>query len=262
MEAHSLIVSLHDVTASTFERVRRQVEELASLGVARTSLLAVPHYHGRERLDESPALADWLRKRESEGHEVVLHGWRHDVSNLKSQTSDHSPRSWFYRNLYTAGEAEFLNLNFDEASGLIGKGLAMFHDLRLNARGFIAPAWLMNREVERAAAGHGLSYTNTISELIHLPEGTVHAARSCVWSTRAAWRRVCSLGWNSLLFQRLQGTDPLRISLHPCDLEYPAIWGHIKRLIQSACRLRKPVTYADWISQNATCPSRKRDPAH
>ncbi len=260
MPQPSLIVSLHDVTPSTFDRVRRQVDELASFGVTRTSLLAVPCYHGNEKLGDDPALVKWLCARQSEGHEVVLHGWLHQISNLKSlsrrggdQISNPSPSplSWFYRNLYTAGEAEFLTLNHGEARALIGHGLAMFNELGLRARGFIAPAWLMNPEVERAAADQGLAYTNTISELVRLPGGKRHATRSCVWSTRAAWRRECSLAWNALLFRRLHDVEPLRISLHPSDLEYPAVWRQIKGLIQSACRLRKPVTYADWISNHA-----------
>jgi len=145
-----------------------------------------------------------------------------------------------------------LTLDYNEAHLRIGKGLAAFRQLGLDASGFIAPAWLLNPDVERAARNHGLLYTNTISELTHLPSGRRHPARSCVWSTRAAWRRASSLAWNALLFQRVKSADPLRISLHPQDLEYPAIWRQITRLIQTACKKRSPTTYANWIRSHTT----------
>lgn len=250
MASSSLIVSLHDVTPSTFARVRRQVESLSGLGVTRTSLLAIPHYHAKEKLRDDPSLVSWLKTRQEEGHEVVLHGWLHQISDLKSQISNSRPGRWFYENLYTAGEAEFLHLGYDEAHARMAQGLDMFRDLGLKARGFIAPAWLMNPEVELAAKAHGFAYTNTISEIVALSNGRRLPSRSCVWSTRAAWRRICSLGWNRLLFARLRDAEPLRISLHPSDLEYPAIWRQISHLIRSAIETRQPVTYAGWIERH------------
>ncbi len=241
MAQPSLIVSLHDITTSTFDRVQRQLEELAALGISRTSLLVIPYYHGQARLDENKTLCDWLRQSQSDGHEIVLHGWLHQ--NLPSN----HPRTWFYQNLYTSGEAEFLNLPYEEAYARIGNGLRMFRQLGFNVHGFIAPAWLMNPEIERATQAHGLEYTNTISELVHLPSGQRYSTRSCVWSSRTTWRRASSLVWNSWLFQRLKFVDPLRISLHPCDLEYPAVWRQIRDLVRSALTTRLPITYVEWI---------------
>ena len=251
MGPKSLIISLHDVTPRNYVRVRQQIEELAALDIHQTSLLVVPHFHGEKQLDEDQAFCKWLLQLQGQGHEIVLHGWTHQVSNLKSQISNlKCPFTWFYENLYTAGEAEFLNLDYKEAHTRIGKGLAMFRDLGLNTRGFIAPAWLMNPNVERAAKDHGLIYSNTISKLIHLPTDRSYSTRSCVWSTRAFWRRVISPIWNSYLFHRLNAVDPLRISLHPNDLDYPKIWEQIKTLVRLARCERKPTTYADWIQRH------------
>ncbi len=248
MDHSSLIVSLHDVSPSTFERVRCQMEELAALNVDRVSLLVIPHYHSQERINENKEICEWLKRLQADGHEIVLHGWHHGSSKFKVRSSKFSPAShWFYKNIYTTGEAEFLDLDYAEASKRIADGLVIFRELNFEVKGFIAPAWLMNTEVERAAKDHGFLYTNTISELIHLPSGRRHPARSCVWSTRAGWRRICSRAWNVLLFDQLERTSPLRISLHPSDLEYPAIWGQIKRLIYAAMKKRKVVTYAEWM---------------
>ncbi len=251
MNPKSLIISLHDVTTSNYAKVHRQIEALAALDIHQTSLLVVPHFHGQEKLQEDKILCKWLLELQGEGHEIVLHGWEHRVANRKSQIVNRkSPFTWFYENLYTSREAEFLNLDYQEARTRIGKGLAMFRDLGLNARGFIAPAWLMNPNVERAAKDHGLIYTNTISKLIHLPSGQNYPTRSCVWSTRALWRRALSQSWNAILFQRLASVDPLRISLHPNDLDYPEVWEQIRALIRLARHERMPTTYADWIQHH------------
>ena len=244
----SLIVSLHDIAPSAFDRVRQQVEELEALNVHRLSLLVIPHYHSQERINENKEICEWLKRLQADGHEIVLHGWEHRNAGGRRQKAEGSFRfNWFYENFYTAGEAEFLNLDYMEASKRIANGLAIFRELNFEVKGFIAPAWLMNPEVERAAKDHGFLYTNTISELIHLPSGRRHPARSCVWSTRAGWRRICSRAWNALLFEQLKRTSLLRISLHPSDLEYPAIWGQIKKLVYTAMKKRKVVTYAEWM---------------
>ena len=155
--------------------------------------------------------------------------------------------TWFFENLYTAREAEFLSLSHEEAGARMKSGLEILRKLGFKITGFIPPAWLMNPDVERAARDLGLSYTNTISHLIHLPSGKRYPTRSCVWSTRAAWRRTCSKIWNTALFQRLGTVNPLRISLHPSDLEYPSIWAQSRGLIKRALAVRRPTTYAEWV---------------
>lgn len=248
MKQLSLIVSLHDVTLRTLDRVQRQIEELAALDVHQTSLLVVPRYHEQERLDENGEACERLRGFQSAGHEMVLHGWVHQApAAVDHPCGLRFPGAWFYQNCYTAGEAEFLSLSRDEAAARIQDGLVLLRQAGLAPVGFIAPAWLMNAAACQAAADRQLLYTNTISEIIHLPDGRRHRTRSCVWSTRAGWRRAASLVWNALLFQRLQRVDPLRISLHPGDLEHPAIWRQVKTLIRRARETRRPTTYAAWV---------------
>ncbi len=250
MARASLIVSLHDISPQTFGAARRQVEELCNLGVGRTTLLAIPFHHGRKRLDADPALCAWLRALQTMGHEVALHGWRHDLVGINPvRDMDPVRGRWFWENIYTNREAEFLALGREAARERITRGLTMFRDLGLLARGFIAPAWLMSRATGEAARDLGLPYTNTISEIIQLPTGRRHPARSCVWSVRAHWRRLASQAWNRLLFQRLTAAEPLRISLHPCDTEHPAIWRQIRHMIRRALEDgRTPTPYAEWLT--------------
>lgn len=249
MSSGAVIVSLHDVAPEKYDLVRKQFDDLQSLGIKRMSLLAVPYYHGRKTILEDKTLSNWLHNIQEQGHEIVLHGWLHQ--KLDALSEGKSFRNWFFDSVYTSKESEFHRLSYEEAHQKIAAGLKQFHQVGLNPRGFIAPAWLMNANVERAAKDHCLIYTNTISEIIHLPSNRRIQARSCVWSTRAAWRRSCSVLWNGILSKKLKSSDVLRVSLHPSDLEYPFIWSQIKDILRAALKSRQPLTYRDWISEAA-----------
>jgi predicted deacetylase len=250
MEKGSMIVSLHDVCPSSFLRIQKQWDELRELGLSKMSLLLVPFFHSEKFYHEDKSLCEWLECAQSLGHEIVLHGWFHQNAVLQEKKAP-GFKTWFFENLYTSGEAEFLNLNYQEAHRKISEGLKLFRETNFKVQGFIAPAWLMNSQVERAAKDHGLNYTNTVAEIVHLPSNKRFPSRSCVWSTRSQWRRVCSLGWNAFLFKSLNGVEPLRISLHPCDLEYSAVWLQIKRFIKQALINREAMTYGEWMAKFA-----------
>jgi predicted deacetylase len=263
--ARSLIVSLHDVAPVTFDAARRQLDELAGLGVSRVSLLVVPFYHRQQRLGGNDGFCEWLRECQAKGHEIVLHGFSHQLdqaniawrpsrppfageSKSRHLFSFRNLHLWFLENLYTNREAEFLNCDYTTAHSKIETGLKMLQEAGFQVTGFIAPAWLMNPNVEKAAHDLGLRYTNTLTELIDLEKEQRYSTQSCVWSTRAAWRRWLSLKWNDRLFQRLAGTDPLRISIHPADHDHPAIWAQVRELIATALKDRQVTTYAEWVA--------------
>lgn len=77
-------------------------------------------------------------------------------------------------------------------------------------------------------------------------------SQSLVWSVRSAWRRMASRLWNLTLFNRLQANPLLRISIHPVDVEHPAIWQQIRDLTGRALLDRTPATYLRWIANQRT----------
>jgi uncharacterized protein len=244
----SLVVSLHDVAPSTLPKVEKQIAQLQRIGVSRTSLLVVPSYHSDRDIRDDPEFCSRVRGLQGAGHEVVLHGFQHLIME---PTSVGDSRRWFYENLYTSREAEFLSLGSQAAEVRLRRGLEVFRDAGFGEKtpGFIAPAWLMNADVERSLKNMAFQYTNTIEEMVHLPSSARHPSRSCVWSVRAAWRRGCSRVWNRWLFQSVHSENELlRISLHPCDLDHPAIWRQIVGMTGKAVgEGRKPVTYFEWV---------------
>src|SRR5215831_15866296 len=105
-----LVVSIHDVHPGSVDAAKKQVEFCEALGVRRFSILVVPDFHMRFPFETCPALVDWLQSRQKLGDEIVLHGLCH-----QNDAATTSLRLWFWNRLYTAQEAEFLNLDFEAA---------------------------------------------------------------------------------------------------------------------------------------------------
>lgn len=240
------MVSLHDVHPGSSAAIRAQVEALDAIGVSRFSLLVVPDFHGDGRIGSDPGLCDWLRERVSLGDEVVLHGYHH-----LRVGAEESWRTVFWTRFYTRNEAEFLDLSRAAARALLRRGRETLAEAGLAARGFIAPGWLMGREALAAVFDEGFEYTNTVSALM-MAGGRVEASRSWCWSSRAAWRRSASLGWNGAIAGAVSRQRVARLSLHPNDLYFPRVREQILRLAGRALESgRRPSTYADACAPGA-----------
>lgn len=245
MEKRALVVSIHDVSPRTQPAVTRMLAELAALGVARTSLLVIPDHHGRGHFNADPACVRWLQDLEQAGHEIVIHGYSHRRAAKPGDTG----RSKLVTEFYTAGEGEFFDLGQTTATALLERARGEFAAARLHPVGFIAPAWLLSADAERALLAGGFRYTTRLRTFHHLATGRVEHCQSLVWSVRAAWRRVISLGWNRFLFARASCEPLLRISLHPPDLDHPRIWRQICALTRCAAAQREATTYAAWADR-------------
>jgi hypothetical protein len=114
----SLVVSVHDVAPATRVRVEEIVAELAHHGVLVCSLLVVPNYHHRGCFTEDRAFVRWLQELEAKGHEIVIHGYFHE---RPARNGENLPERFFTR-LYTKGEGEFYDLDYDEAFRRISPG--------------------------------------------------------------------------------------------------------------------------------------------
>src|SRR5260370_30961432 len=106
----------------------------------------------------------------------------------------------------------------------------------LKPRGFVAPAWLLNPEAERAARDAEMEYTTRLRTVRDLRSGQNFSARSLVYSVRNNWRRAASLAWNAALRRVLKNNPLLLLSVHPPDYSYPAIWKQIVDLVIALLR--------------------------
>ena len=249
---NAVVVSLHDITPSSRKICDEIVSRLGRLGVRACSLLVVPDYHRQQPIINDPTFISWLRDLEAAGHEIVIHGYFHDRPPRGRETL----REKFITRVYTRGEGEFFDLDYDQAFRRITSGYNTLRTAGLTPRGFIAPAWLLSAEAERAARDVGLEYTTRLRTIRDLRSGDVFTARSLVYSVPNNWRRRVSLMWNWGLFQLTKDRALMRLSIHPCDYSFPAIWSQIERFISEMIPLKVPTTYRDWIAEQRSADSR------
>src|SRR5438105_3761201 len=163
----SLVVSVHDVSPVTRPTIEKILADLKVAGVRVTSLLVVPDYHHRGKSVDDANFASWLRELEADGHEIVIHGYFHDRPRRESERI----REKLLTRVYTRDEAEFFDLNYDEAFARIMQARGEFREARLSPVGFTAPGWLLSREGERAARDADMQYTTRIASVVDLLTG-------------------------------------------------------------------------------------------
>jgi predicted deacetylase len=246
MTTPSLVVSIHDVSPLTQDRVAAILTALAEAGVTRTSLLVVPDHHHRAPIAADAPFSNWLRAQIAAGHEAVLHGFYHQ----RTRTPQESATTRFFTRIYTADEGEFYDIPLTDARTLLAQGRdALTECAGVTPTGFIAPAWLLSAAGEQAARELGFTYTTRLKTVADLTAQSVLESQSLCWSVRSRWRRAASLGWNPLLAARLGSNPLLRISIHPPDITHPSIWYQILCLTKRATKTRVPLTYRDFIDQ-------------
>lgn len=240
-----MVVSLHDVAPSTQQIANTIITELARHGISVCSLLVVPDYHHEGLFTRNQQFVSWLRGLEADGHEIVIHGYFHE----RPRRTKESLRDRFLTRFYTQYEGEFYDLTYDEALHRITTAQDEFRASGLKPRGFVAPAWLLNKDAERAARDAGMEYTTRLHKVSDLRAGSEFAARSIVYSVRRNWRGGVSRICNATLFRYLEGKPLLRISIHPPDYSHPPIWRQVTAMIERATGSRTATTYQDWIAQ-------------
>jgi uncharacterized protein len=251
----ALVVSIHDVAPSTRAKVEEILAALARHQVHACSLLVVPDYHRQGRSLADPGFRAWLHDLAANGHEIVIHGFYHQ----RARRNDEKARAKIVTRIYTADEGEFFDLGYDKALRLMQEALDDFETHGFHPTGFIAPAWLLGAEAERAVIDAGMNYTTTLGTVRDFGGGRIIPSQSLVYSVRSGWRRVSSLVWNRSLFRRLTTNPLLRLGIHPPDFDHPAIWEQIGRIIDEALRDRRAMAYHAWLIQNSE--SRIESPA-
>src|SRR5260370_5729876 len=142
-----LVVSLHDVAPSTQSVCDKILSELTQRGIRHCSLLVVPDYHHQGASMQDRQFVSWLRNLEATGHEIVIHGYFHERPRQARQ----SFLEKFVTQFYTQREVEFYDLGYDQALRRSKSARDEFLANGLKPRGFVAPAWLLSSEGERAA---------------------------------------------------------------------------------------------------------------
>jgi predicted deacetylase len=238
-----LCVSLHDVAPATWPSCQKVLDAVREVADIPLTLLIVPAHHGQ--CSAQPEFERAISAQLAAGNELALHGYFHVDPHVPSDLGD-----WIRRRIYTAGEGEFCSLSEDEARERLTLGARWFTANGWPMAGFVAPAWLLGAGAWRALrARDGLQYTTTLTKLIVLPEAYAIHAPCLTYSVRSAWRRPTSIVWNMLLSRVTQGSQVLRLGLHPHDADSRAVRQSWQRLLERALSDRKAVTKAEFVRQ-------------
>ena len=214
------MVSVHDVAPATRTISEKIIAELARHGVRVSSLLVVPNYHHRGVSMGDRDFVRWLRELEAEGHEIVIHGYFHQRPASDRETLGDKVITRFY----TRTKANF-SISATTKRSTESRARGRVSAAGLQPRGFIAPAWLLGTEGERAASDAEMEYTTRLRTVLDLRTAQSFAARSLVYSVRNEWRRSVSRLWNGALRASNARVRLVRLSIHPPDYSFPGCLG-------------------------------------
>ncbi|HEX6833237.1 MAG TPA: polysaccharide deacetylase family protein [Rudaea sp.] len=245
---HALCIALHDVAPATWPECAALLDLLDRIGAGPITLLVVPDYHERGRVDRDPAFIRAIEQRLLRGAEIALHGYDH----LDRSPAPRTPREWLRRRVLTAGEGEFAALDRAQAQQRIDRGLEIFERLGWQADGFVPPAWLASEGTRQALQAFSLRYTSTHTALLDLRAGIRIGAPCLTASPRSAWRRAASRVWLKTA-ERLSAHAPIvRVGLHPGDARHPELLACWRDLIARLLRTRRALTKSQAIDE-AVC---------
>jgi predicted deacetylase len=238
-----VLVCVHDVTPRHADRLREIDAVLATHGLrGRYSMLVVPDFWGEWPLDAHPAFCAWLRARQSEGVEMLLHGYYH----RDDRTHDASFARFASRYM-TAAEGEFLGLERGAADDRIARGQGVLERvLGQRATGFVAPAWLYGPGTRAALRTQGLEIAED-----HLRVWSPNTGRTLLrspvvsYASRTPGRVRSSIAWSRLSRILLWPLRVVRFAVHPHDLDVPRLAREIDGSLRHLLSHRSPLRYRD-----------------
>jgi len=234
----TLCIAVHDVAPATWPQCAALLGLLDEFGAPPVTLLVVPDYHHRGRVDGDAGFRRALDARLLRGDEIALHGYFHLDDGPPART----PGEWLRRRHLTASEGEFSALSDEHAGLRIADGLRMFERVGWPVRGFVAPAWLLGAGTRAALRRTALRYTSTHSHLELPAEDRRIAAPVISASVRTAWRRWASRRWFAAAPRMHAGTPLLRIALHPADAHHADVLAAWRTLLRPLLDTRTPLT--------------------
>ncbi len=240
--AHRLLVSVHDVTPRHFSALKKIDEMLGRLGVGSLySMLVVPNFWSAWPLEEHPDFLEWLRGREKEGVEMILHGFYH-----RDHQTHGTPSARLKASFMTAGEGEFLGLGYEDAAARISAGKASLQSaLERPIEGFVAPAWLYSEATRKVLRDQEFGFAEDHWSVWAPSRDDRRLARSPVisYSSRTRTRIATSWLWSRSATLALSGAPVVRHAIHPHDLDSRLIVSEIERCLSALLERRELTQY-------------------
>jgi len=203
------LVSIHDVMPHTLDRVTRIITWLGERGAAPVTLLVVP---GRSWQAEQISHLNELAKA---GHTLAAHGWLHESN----------PRRLYHRlhaALISRRVAEHLDLDSKNILNLLNRSRNWFKANNLPVPDFyVPPAWALGPITKTDLAQAPYKLIETTRGLLYLNSGISFQRLPLTgYEADTPFREFFLRPWNAAQARSaIRKELPLRISIHPDDLE-------------------------------------------
>ncbi|MEO1061583.1 MAG: DUF2334 domain-containing protein [Actinomycetota bacterium] len=245
MTRPDVVVSLHDVDTTTLAASRRWLELLAERDVPTTALVVCGPIHLATPA-ERREVAQLLDEVVVLGGEVSLHGWSHVAD------PGHAGVRAALGKAIARGCEEFWLLDEASAAERLTAMLTVLGDLGHTPVGMTPPGWLASSGARRAMRAAGLRYRTDHLAVHDLTSGRSVRAPALSHRSASTWQRPAAAGM-ALLAAGVERTGtPLRMSLHPADLEHPDLLATTLDLLDRALdRGDRAGTYADLLAPTA-----------
>lgn len=208
---YTALISVHDVMPETLAAVDKLLLALGHLPPGGITLLVVPGRCWQQ------ADIDWLQQRQNKGYRLAGHGWVHYCG--KPQNLYHRLHSLFLsRNV-----AEHLSQPRLRIQELITRCYDWFADQGLNSPTlYVPPAWAMGNITRPMLQALPFSQYETLQGVYHSDRDLFDKLPLTGYEADTSSRVLFLRGFNHLHRHRA-GHDglPLRIGIHPDDLQYP-----------------------------------------
>lgn len=238
MKNKFLIVSLHDVHAGNYLLFDAFIDDLQQTGIKFLSILVVPDMHKIYSFAENSGFRNWLLEKQSNGHEIVLHGYYHYEEKKKGGIIKN-----FIGSVYTSHEGEFFRISTSEAKKRLSSGLDMLGSAGLEIFGFVAPAWLANDNTLSVLRNTDLFYTTKLSGIALLKEKIFLNAPVLSFSSRSSIKRIFSVIWARVFGFVFKFYRVVRLAVHPADLQNTYMKKTLLSEIKKINMKRKNITY-------------------
>ncbi len=238
-----LLVSVHDVAASTLEASRHWVRELDSRGVPATLLVVAGPWNGTGLAASGREVGAFLRKRVRCGDEVALHGWTHRA-DIRG-----SPLRQVSGAVIARGAAEFWGLDGSEAHRRLSRSRQVVEQLGVPVAGFTPPGWVAANSTFRAARTLGFRYVATSRGITLLPEGRRLDIPGLCQRPGSMWAGVGIQVVRQVTRYRIRSAQAVRIGVHPHDLDHPDLVAASLAVIDDALAAGlEPTTYLGHLA--------------
>lgn len=202
------VISIHDVMPETMAHTFELLKLCAHLQPLHIYLLVVPG------LNWQPRHIEQLKELEAQGYQLAGHGWRHQCREIK--TIKHRLHSLFI----SRNAAEHLSLTTEQLHQLIYRNYNWFIESGFKAPElYVPPAWAMGNLPEAALKNLPFKYYETTSGIYHVPSMSFKRLPLAGFEADNIWRKAALKFWNQINRAAASNTSPLRIAIHPYDLD-------------------------------------------